>query len=323
LSTVQTSTQPNGMVIKKHSQLAEVKKRLRKSAELYLIFLLPFLWFVIFRYGPMYGLQIAFRDYRAVDGIWGSEWIGLFNFTKFFSSYVFERVVTNTIGITVYNLVVGFPIPIILALALNTSYRGKFKKVTQYVTYMPYFISTVVMVGIVMQFLNPRIGIINKAIVALGGEATDFMAKPELFKSIYVWSGIWQHTGWNSIIYLATLSSIPQELHEAAMIDGASRFKRILHIDLPGIMPTAIILLIMNCGRLMSVGFEKIFLMQNPLNLRTSQVISTYEYSVGLKSAAADFSYATAIGLFNSVINMVFIVVVNKIAKKTTETSLW
>jgi len=271
----------------------------------------------------MYGLQIAFRDYRAVDGIWGSRWIGLANFIKFFNSYEFKRVVTNTLGIAIYNLIASFPMPIMLAIALNVSYRNKFKKVTQYVTYMPYFISTVVMVGIILRFLNPRIGVVNKLITALGGEAVDFMAVPEYFKSIYVWSGVWQYTGWNSIIYLAALASVSPELHEAAMIDGASRFKRVIYIDLPGIMPTAVILLILNCGHLMNVGFEKVFLMQNPLNLRTSQVIATYEYSVGLKSAAANFSYATAIGFFNSVINLILIVIVNKIAKKYTEISLW
>ena len=323
MNLVQAPTQGNAKITKNTSSFSIVKKRIKKSLQLYLIFLLPLIWFLIFRYVPMYGLQIAFKDYKAADGIWGSKWVGLANFNKFFNSYVFTRVVTNTLGITIYNLVAGFPIPIILAIALNVTYRNKFKKVTQYVTYMPYFISTVVMVGIVMQFLNPRIGIVNKFITALGGKAIDFMGVPEFFKSIYVWSGIWQHTGWNSIIFLAALSSISQELHEAAMIDGASRFKRVIHIDLPGIMPTAIILLIMNCGQLMNVGFEKVFLMQNPLNLRSSQVIATYEYSVGLKSAAANFSYATAIGFFNSAINLLLIIIVNKIAKTTTETSLW
>lgn len=323
MNLVQAPTQGNAKITKNTSSFSIVKKRIKKSLQLYLIFLLPLIWFIIFRYVPMYGLQIAFKDYKAADGIWGSKWVGLANFNKFFNSYVFTRVVTNTLGITIYNLVAGFPIPIILAIALNVTYRNKFKKVTQYVTYMPYFISTVVMVGIVMQFLNPRIGIVNKFITALGGKAIDFMGVPEFFKSIYVWSGIWQHTGWNSIIFLAALSSISQELHEAAMIDGASRFKRVIHIDLPGIMPTAIILLIMNCGQLMNVGFEKVFLMQNPLNLRSSQVIATYEYSVGLKSAAANFSYATAIGFFNSAINLLLIIIVNKIAKTTTETSLW
>jgi len=320
---IKKTPQINGKVLERTSAFLNAKKQIKKSLELYLIFLLPFLWFIIFRYGPMYGLQIAFRDYRAVDGIWGSRWIGLANFIKFFNSYEFKRVVTNTLGIAIYNLIASFPMPIMLAIALNVSYRNKFKKVTQYVTYMPYFISTVVMVGIILRFLNPRIGVVNKLITALGGEAVDFMAVPEYFKSIYVWSGVWQYTGWNSIIYLAALASVSPELHEAAMIDGASRFKRVIYIDLPGIMPTAVILLILNCGHLMNVGFEKVFLMQNPLNLRTSQVIATYEYSVGLKSAAANFSYATAIGFFNSVINLILIVIVNKIAKKYTEISLW
>jgi ABC-type polysaccharide transport system permease subunit len=197
------------------------------------------------------------------------------------------------------------------------------KKTVQYITYMPYFISTVVMVGLMMQLLNPRIGIISQAIRLFGGSRIDFMAQPNLFSSVYVWSGIWQYFGWNSIIYLAALSGISPELHESAMIDGASRFKRIIHIDIPGILPTMIILLIMNFGSIMTVGFEKIFLMQNNLNLSASQVISTYVYTVGLRTMPPEFSYGSAIDLFNSVINLILIVSVNRLAQKFSETSLW
>lgn len=300
-----------------------IKKALKKNWELYLLFLPPLIYFVVFKYWPMWGAQIAFRDFKIGDSITSAPWIGLANFRKFFSSYMFKDLIKNTITLTVYNLIASFPVPIIFALCLNATQNLRFKKIVQSVTYMPYFISTVVMVGLLFQLLNPRIGIINSLIVALGGESVDLMSKPSLFSSIYVWSGIWQYFGWNSIIYLSALASIPQDLHEAAMVDGANRFQRILHIDLPGIRPTIVILLILNCGQLMNVGFEKIFLMQNSLNLRVSQVISTYVYSVGLKNLPPQFSYGTAIDLFNSVINLVILLAVNKIASKMGDTSLF
>jgi ABC-type polysaccharide transport system permease subunit len=271
----------------------------------------------------MFGVQIAFKDFLPGDTILSARWIGFANFLKFFRHYYFWELIRNTLSITVYQLIASFPIPIIFALALNTTTRNWMKKPVQYVTYMPYFISTVVMVGIMMQLMNPRIGVINNIVEFFGGTRTDFMANPKLFSSVFVWSGVWQYFGWNSIIYLAALSGISPELHEAARIDGANRFSRIIHIDLPGIMPTIVVLLIMNCGQIMSVGFEKIFLMQNSLNLSVSQVISTYVYTVGLRSMPPEFSYGSAIDLFNSVINLILIVVVNKIAQKFGETSLW
>jgi ABC-type polysaccharide transport system permease subunit len=257
------------------------------------------------------------------DTIFSARWIGLANFRRFFNYYHFRQLIKNTLSISVYQLIAGFPIPIIFALALNTTNHLGMKKTVQYITYMPYFISTVVMVGLMMQLLNPRIGIINHTIRFLGGSGIDFMADPKLFSSVYVWSGIWQHFGWNSIIYLAALSGISPELHESAMIDGASRFKRILYVDIPGILPTMIILLIMNFGSIMSVGFEKIFLMQNNLNITTSQVISTYVYTVGLGTMPPEFSFGTAIDLFNSIINLILIITVNKLAQKFSGTSLW
>ena len=296
---------------------------IRKNWQLYVIFAFPLLWFILFRYWPMVGIQIAFRDFLPGNTIFNARWIGLGNFQKFFHHYYFKELIRNTLSITLYQLIADFPIPIIFALALNTTYRTAMKKTVQYITYMPYFISTVVMVGLMMQLMNPGIGIINNIIGLLGGKRTDFFGEPQLFSSVYVWSGVWQHFGWNSIIYLAALAGISPELHESAMIDGASRFKRILHVDIPGIMPTMIVLLIMNCGRLMSVGFEKIFLMQNTLNLSVSQVISTYVYNVGLRSMPPEFSYGTAIDLFNSIINLVLIIIVNKLAQKLSETSLW
>jgi ABC-type polysaccharide transport system permease subunit len=296
---------------------------IKRNWQLYLLFLLPFVWFVLFRYWPMIGVQIAFRDYMPGRTIWNAPFVGFQWFIKFFKHPYFWPLLRNTMSITIYNLIASFPIPIIFALALNTTYRDWMKKPVQYITYMPYFISTVVMVGILMQLMNPRIGVINNIIELLGGTRTDFMSKPEIFSSVYVWSGIWQYFGWNSIIYLATLSSISPELHEAARIDGASRFSRIVHVDIPGILPTIIILLIMNFGSIMSVGFEKIFLMQNNLNMDASRVISTYVYERGLRTSPPEFSFGTAIDLFNSIINLVMITVVNKISSKVSETSLW
>ena len=296
---------------------------IKRNWQLYLLFSLPFVWFIIFRYWPMVGVQIAFKDYMPGNTIWNAPVVGFKWFLKFFNHPFFWPLIRNTRSITLYNLIASFPIPIIFALALNTTYREWMKKPVQYITYMPYFISTVVMVGIMMQLMNPRIGVINNIIAALGGQRMDFMSKPEIFSSVYVWSGVWQYFGWNSIIYLATLSSISPELHEAARIDGASRFSRIIHVDIPGIAPTIIILLIMNFGSIMTVGFEKIFLMQNNLNMEASRVISTYVYERGLRTSPPEFSYGTAIDLFNSIINLIMITLVNKLSSKISDTSLW
>jgi ABC-type polysaccharide transport system permease subunit len=271
----------------------------------------------------MYGVQIAFRRFSAVKGITGSDWVGLDYFVKFFESYNFKTVLTNTLAISIYDLLLGFPFPIILALLLNNCLRPMYKKVAQIITYMPYFISTVVLVGIIVQFTSPKVGLVNYIITALGGKEIDFMGIPSYFRHIYVWTNIWQGTGWNAIIYLSALAAVDPSLHEAALVDGANRFKRMLHIDLPGILPTVAILLTLRMGSIMNIGFEKAFLMQKPLNLRTSEIISTFVYKTGLASAAPDFSYAAAIGLFNSIINLVLISVVNYINAKINETSLW
>lgn len=300
-----------------------LRHRFKLNWELYVIIAIPLIWLLIFSYYPMYGVQIAFRRFAAAKGIFGSPWVGLANFIKFFKSYNFLRVVGNTVSISLYDIIAGFPLPIILALLLNNCLKPKFKKFVQIVTYMPYFISTVVMVGIIIQFLSPKVGVINYAIKALGGSEIDFMGKPEYFRSIYVWSNIWQGTGWGAIIYLSALSSIDPGLHEAALVDGASRFQRMWHIDIPGILPTVAIMLTLRMGSIMSIGFEKAFLMQNNLNISTSEIISTYVYKTGLAAAAPDFSYAAAIGLFNSIINLVLISIVNYINAKINEISLW
>ncbi|MCK9478895.1 MAG: ABC transporter permease subunit [Firmicutes bacterium] len=293
----------------------------KKHPVLYCLLIVPLLYLIVFKYVPMYGLIISFMDFNPVDGFLGSKWIGFENFARFFSSPVFNRLIVNTVGISVYQLLAGFPIPIILALSINETKQKWARKSAQMITYAPHFISTVVMVGILNQMLSPHNGVANKLVELLGFPAVNFMGKPEYFKSIFVWSGIWQNMGYSSIIYIAALTSIDPGIQEAAVVDGASKIKRIFYIDLPGIMPTAIILLIVNAGQIMNVGFEKAYLMQNPMNMRTSEIISTYVYQVGLRNG--DFGYSTAVGLFNSIVNLVLMLTVNKIAGKTSETSLF
>lgn len=296
-------------------------KKMKKSWQLYLVILPPIIYLILFKYAPMYGIIIAFKNYIATKGIMGSPWVGFKHFHYFFTSPLLFRLLYNTVSISLYSLLAGFPLPLILALSLNEVKNISFKKTVQMVTYAPYFISTVVMVSIMFQFLSPQIGIVNHIIKLLGGEAINFMGEPNYFKSLYVWSGVWQYTGYSSIIYLAALTSIDPELHQAAIVDGATKLKRIWHIDIPGIMPTAVILLILNVGQIMNVGFEKVYLMQNNLNMGASDVISTYVYRMGLLNS--QFSYSTAVGLFNSVVNLILLVIVNQAARKLGETSLW
>ncbi|MGX7060177.1 ABC transporter permease [Vagococcus humatus] len=296
-------------------------KKVQASRQLYWFVLPAFLIFLIFSYIPMYGIVIAFKDYVPALGIWGSPWVGFKHFQRFFDSYYFADLLKNTLGISVYSLIVGFPLPIILALALNEIKDGPFKKFTQTVTYAPNFISVVVMVGMVISFLSPSTGMINHLLEFMGFDRIAFMTDPKWFKTVYVLSGVWQGTGWSSVIYLAALSGVDTQLHEAAVVDGASRLQRIWHINLPTIRPTMVILLIMSVGSIMSVGYEKILLMQNPLNLEASNVISTFVYQQGLLDA--QYSYATAVGLFNSVINAILLISVNKIASKIGESSLF
>ncbi len=299
-----------------------------RQYQLHLFMVIPLLYILVFAYLPMFGIQIAFKDFSPGKGVWGSPWAGFKHFTTFFKSYQFNRVIKNTISISFYSLVVGFPLPIILALMLNVVRSPRYKKTIQTVTYIPYFLSTVVVVGMLVQFLNPITGLygtLYKLITKTATHPAGLMQKPGAFIHLYVWSGIWQFLGWNSIIYIAALSGVDPQLHEAAQIDGASRFKRILTVDVPAIIPTISVLLILNAGSIMSVGFEKVFLMQNNLNLMHSEVISTYVYKVGLTSGLGNFSYATAIGLFNSIINCTLLILVNWLSKKTSEdsTSLW
>lgn len=291
--------------------------------QLYLMFLLPLAYIIIFKYVPMFGAVIAFKDFTISKGIFGSDWVGLKHFTRFFGSYEFNRLMWNTISISLYTLLASFPFPIILALSLNMVKNQRFKKTVQMVTYAPYFISMVVLVGLIMQLLDPRTGVVNHFLGLFGIGPINFMGEASMFQSIYVWSHVWQNIGFSCIIYLAALAGISPELHEAAVMDGANKVRRMWHIDIPGILPIAVILLILNTGQLLDTGFEKILLMQNQLNMRTSEVIDTYVYKVGLVSQAVNFSYATAIGLFKSVIGFILLFIVNQTSKKLGQESLW
>lgn len=305
----------------KRRKLRERNKKILHNWQLYIFILPAFLYFLIFHYIPMYGVQIAFKDFLPSLGILKSPWVGFEHFTRFFNSYYFWDLIKNTLGISIYELIVGFPLPIILALALNEAKDGLFKRSVQTITYAPHFISVVVIGGMIIAFLSPTTGIINHAIQFLGLEPIPFMTDPKWFKTVYVLSGVWQSTGWGTIIYLAALSGVDPQQHEAAMVDGATRLQRIWYINIPTIIPTMVILLIMNVGNIMAMGFEKILLLQNPLNLESSNVIATFVYQAGLLDG--QYSFAAAIGLFNAVINAILLVAVNQIARKTSETSLW
>lgn len=314
--------------ITKEEQRARCKTKFRKEYlnnwQLYLMLLLPVIWLLVFCYAPMSGIQIAFKDFKIRQGIWGSPWVGFDNFERFFTSYQFFRVLKNTLVISLYSLVASFPLPIVLALSLNVVRKAAYKKFVQMVTYIPHFISVIVIVGMILQMFNSRIGLYGTVYTALTGQpAPDILSKASAFPHLYVWSGVWQEVGWGSIIYLSALSAVDPALHEAAIVDGASRFKRVLVLDLPTVLPTATIMLIMNAGRIMTIGFEKVYLMQNDLNLTTSEIISTYVYKVSLGPTGGDFSLGAAIGLFNSVINLVLILLVNAVTKRMGGTSLW
>ncbi|GIN70023.1 sugar ABC transporter permease [Bacillus sp. J14TS2] len=302
------------------SRFSRIRKNFLKSWQLY-TFLLPALtFFIVFHYIPMYGVQIAFKDFFATMGINGSPWVGFEHFERFFNSYYFWRLLKNTLIISLYQLCL-FPLPVIFALMLNELRNGAFKKWTQTLTYAPHFISVVVVVGMIIAFLDPTTGIVNHLIEKLGGSSVQFLTSPDWFRHIYVWSGEWQGLGWGSIIYLAALAGVNPELLEAAKVDGATRLQRIIHINIPAILPTIVILFILNIGKFMSVGFEKVLLLQNSLNSETSDIIQTFVYETGLLEG--QYSFAAAVGLFDSVINIILLVTVNQIAKKVSDNSLW
>lgn len=296
-------------------------KRVLRAWQLYVLLVPALAYVAVFKYWPMYGVQIAFRNYNPVDGFSGSPWVGLDNFVRFANSYQFSQVIGNTLWIAVLGLLIAFPVPIMLALVVNQLQSERFKKFTQTVLYSPAFISTVVVVGIMFVLLSPRSGMVNNIIKLTGGEPIFFMGSPEWFRPVYVISDIWQNAGFSMIVYLAALASIDPSLHEAAKVDGASKFQRVRHIDLPGIVPVITILFILAIGNLLNVGFEKALLMQTDLNLSASEIIQTYVYHAGLQQA--QFSYSAAIGLFNSILNLALLVTFNWIARRTQQTSLW
>lgn len=275
----------------------------------------------IYHYIPIYGVIIAFKNYSPRRGIWGSAWVGFDHFVRFFSSASASTIIMNTLILSLYSLIASFPIPIVLALMLNSFRHKRYRKVIQTVTYAPYFISVVVMCGMITLFLSPSMGVVNNVIRAVGGNTVNFMGEQSLWRHIYVWSGVWQGMGWSSVIYFAALSGVSPEYHEAAVVDGASKLQRIWYIDVPFVIPTAVMLLILNCGSLFSIGFEKAYALQNPMNLDVSQIISTYVYQLGILDN--DISFSAAIGLFNSVVNSILLITVNAISRKLSDTSLW
>lgn len=299
-------------------------KRVCEHWQLYLLVIVPVIFLIIFYYVPMGGITIAFKKYRAGMTIAEAPWVGWANFEKFFKAYKFKTILKNTLAISFYSLAT-FPIPIIFALMLNAMLGKRYKKTVQTVTYLPYFISTVIMVGILLALLNERTGMWGALHMALfKDKAPNILAKGENFRHLYVWSAVWQSTGYNAVIYLAALSSVDVNLHEAAMLDGASRFQRVIHIDLPTILPTVSIMLILAVGGIMAVGSDKALLMQNSMNLQFSEIISTYEYKIGLSGTVPmDFSLSTAIGLFNSVVNFILLLASDKITKKLSGSGIF
>ncbi|KIL42161.1 sugar ABC transporter permease [Gordoniibacillus kamchatkensis] len=300
--------------------LQTIRADLRRHWAVYVMALPVIAYYVIFHYGPMYGLQIAFKDFQPAKGIWGSPWVGFKHFVSFFNGIYFWRLIKNTILINVYELLFGFPAAIVLALLLNEVRNGVFKRVVQTVSYLPHFISIVVVAGMMFDFLG-RTGLINQIIGAFGIEPIDFLKEAGWFRFLYVSSGVWQGVGWGSIIYLAAIATIDPTLYEAARMDGASRWKQTLHVTIPGIMPTIVILFILQMGNMLSVGSEKVLLLYNPLTYSTADVISTYVYRKGVLEAS--YSFTAAVGLFNSVVSFILIVSANSISKRLSENKLW
>lgn len=300
-----------------------LSKRIARSYQLYLMLLVPVSMVMIFCYLPMYGAQIAFKKYNIVDGIVGSPWVGLQWFQKFVTNKMFGNTLINTLILNLYSLSVGFPLSILLAVSLNYLQNARYKKIIQMVSYAPHFISVVVMVGMLFQLFNPFYGVIGRILSAIMGSNYDIFLADGSFRHIFVWSGVWQGVGYGSIMYISVLSSVSPELHEAAIIDGATIMKRIAHIDIPALWPTIVIMLILNTGGLLNTGFEKVLLLQNSLNLSVSEVIDTYSYKVGLAASLPNYSYGTAIGLFKSIVCFVLLLIVNKTAQKLGDSSLW
>ena len=304
----------------KKSVGAMLKRDFIKYKGIYALAIPVLAYFILFKYVPLYGITIAFKNYVPTKGIFGSEWVGFDHFMRFFKSVYFGRTIRNTLLISIYDVIFGFPAPIIFALLLNEVKNSIFKRTIQTITYLPHFISTVVIAGMIIDFTSQN-GLINDIVALFGLERSDMLMRPELFRTIHIGSGIWQGVGWGSIIYLSALSSIDQEQYEAAYIDGANRWQQAWNITIPGIMPTITILFILKIGGLMSVGSEKILLLYSPVTYETADVISTFIYRKGLLDM--DYSFSTAVGLFNSVINIILLTIANTLSRKVNETSLW
>lgn len=310
-----------GRTIKPVQNKKSMKVMLKNSWQLYVLILPAVLYFLVFSYLPMYGIQVAFKDYKFVDGITGSQWVGLDHFRRFFETYYFKRLLSNTLLLNIFHILWSNPWPLILAILLNQIRSDKTKRLIQTTIYIPHFISTVVLAGMLYLLLAPTSGVFNRVITSLGGQAIDFMSKPSAFRTIYISSGIWQDAGFSSILFIATLSSVDPGLYEAAEIDGASIWQKIKHIDLPALLPTFMMTFILDFGRLLSNSADKVLLLQTPGNVPVSDIISVYVYNMGLGSG--QFSYTSAIGLFTNVVNYIMIVIVNKISKKVTEVGLF
>lgn len=295
--------------------------RVRQHWQLYLLILPAVIYLAIFNYAPLYGLIGAFKDFKPHLGYWGSPWVGLKHFERFFTSNAFKQIVPNTIIVSLYSLCASFPLPIVLALCINYIPNERFKKIVQNITYAPHFISVVVLVSMINIFFGHDSGLINNIREMLGMKRIMFTGSAEYFRHLYVWTGVWQSIGWSSVIYIANLSNVDTTLHESAVIDGATILQRIRYIDLPTIAPTIVTLLILNSGKIMNLGFDKIYLMQNSLNINASEVISTYVYKMGLLNS--QYGYSTAVGIFNSVINILLLLIANAVSKKVNDTSIW
>lgn len=311
----------SGYLGKNKRNFQDLKKDLKKHKWLYVMLLIPIIFVVIWNYWPMYGVIIAFKDYSPAFGILGSPWVGLKHFERFFASYFFLEIIVNTLRLSLYSLLVSVPLPIILALLFNELNRKWFKSTAQTISYIPNFISVVVVIGMVQFFFSSQDGMINMLLNTFGFPSIDFLGSPKWFPHIYVWSGVWQGVGWGTLIYTAAMSGISPDQYEAAYLDSASRLQCIRHITIPSIMPTIVISTILATGSILSVGFEKTFLLQNAANLASSEVLSTYTYKMGIING--EYSFSAAVGLFNNVINFIVLFIVNKLAQKTNESSLW
>lgn len=307
--------------LRKPSHRTRLARSLRRYWQLYLLLLLPVVWFIVFRYVPMVNAVIAFKNYNPVQGVWGSPWVGFDNFTNLFRNPVFPKLLVNTLVLAGYTLLASFPLPIVLALALNEVRLRFFRRTVQLVTYAPYFISTVVIVSMTILLLSPRVGLLGRTLSFFGAGQVDLLASADFFRHIYVATDLWTTTGYSAVIYLAALSAVDVSLYEAAKIDGASRLQKIWNVDIPSLLPTASIILILGVGNIMAIGFEKAFLLQNPLNLSTSEIIPTYVYKTGILNA--NFSLGATIGLFNAVIGLILLLIVNRVSKRISGNGLW